>query len=113
MLHSLCQPYRKWSHNIIDSLIFSNMIIINSLSAYQYHWYSTHLSKTSEVFWVRLIMIYLPVICLVGIIVYKVVRQCGCFSSGNAESDEDTLPSRLLDDVDLANDDVDRNKNGY
>ena len=44
---------------------------------------------------------------------YKVVRQCGCFSSGNTESDEDTLPSRLLDDVDSVNDDADSNRNGY
>ena len=107
MLHCLCQPYRRRSHNIIDGLIFTNMTIINSLSAYRYYWYSTNLSKTTQVFWIQLIMIYLPVICLTSIIIYKMICRSGCFSSSNVESDDDILPSRLLDEVDILPDEPD------
>lgn len=105
MIHCLCQPYKSRSHNIIDGLIFANMITINSLSAYRYYWYSINLSKTTQVFWIQLALIFLPVICLVGVIVYKVIHRSGCCSNANDEAVDDTLPSRLLDDVDL--DDVD------
>jgi len=104
MVHCLCQPYKKRSHNIIDGLVFANMIIINSLSAYRYYWYSTNLSKSTKVFWIQTIMIYLPVLCLFGIILYKLICRSGCFNCGNRKLEEDILPSRLLDDVD--NDDI-------
>ena len=106
LLHCLCQPYRKPSHNLIDGLIFANMIIINSLSAYRYYWYSTNLSTSTKVFWIQLTMIYLPMLCLAGIVLYKVLRRSGFFSSsGNHDLGEDTLPSRLLEDVDNDDDD--------
>ena len=101
VLHCLCQPYKSRSHNIIDGLIFANMIIINSLSAYRYYWYATNLSKTIQVFWIQLTLIFLPVICLIAVIVYKVIHRSGCCKNANAEAVEDTLPSRLLDDIDV------------
>ena len=118
MFHCLCQPYRKRSYNIIDGLIFANMIIINSLSTYRYYWYSTNLSTSTPVFWIQLIMIYLPVLCLVSIVLYKLICRSGYFNSGNNGLEEDALPSRLLDDVDgILKDDVqsdtDSLSNGY
>ena len=116
-LHCLCQPYRRRSHNIIDGLIFANMIIINSLSGYRYYWYSTNLSKTTQVFWIQLCLIFLPVICLSAVMLYKIIHRSGCCNNANAEADEDTLPSRLLDEVDvnMMDDDGDSDKlsNGY
>lgn len=33
-LHSIVQPYRKQAHNIIDSLIFSNLVLINGCTIF-------------------------------------------------------------------------------
>ena len=35
-IHSLAQPYRNRSHNIIDTLLFTDLVFINSLSYYIY-----------------------------------------------------------------------------
>ena len=35
-IHSLVQPYKERLHNIIDTLLFTNLLIINSLSYYVY-----------------------------------------------------------------------------
>ena len=115
MVHCLCQPYRKRLYNMIDGLIFTNMIIINSLSAYRYYWYSTNLSKSTVVFWIQLIMIYLPVLCLVSVVLYKMIRRSGCFNCNNHELEEDTLPSRLLNEADVSheNEHSDNTSEGY
>ena len=36
-LHTICQPYIKRMHNIIDTLLFANLVLINSLSFFNYH----------------------------------------------------------------------------
>jgi len=103
LIHCLCQPYKKRWLNIIDGLIFANMIVINSLSAYRYYWYSTNLSKSIEVFWIQLILICLPVISLTGVIVYILLRRCNWFTKESTSVYDETtsLPSRLLDDEDI------------
>jgi len=100
LLHCLCQPYKKRWLNIIDGLIFANMIVINSLSAYRYYWYSTNLYKSIEVFWIQLILICLPVISLAGGVIYILLQRCKWFTRESiSDVDETTsLPSRLLDD---------------
>ena len=35
-IHSLAQPYRNRSHNIIDTLLFTDLVFVNSLSYYIY-----------------------------------------------------------------------------
>jgi len=99
LLHCLCQPYKKRWLNIIDGLIFGNMIIINSLSVYRYYWYTANLSKSPDIFWIQLLLIYLPLVCLVGVMVYKLFQRCNCFTR-ESTSDVDILPSRLLDEDD-------------
>ena len=111
LFHCLCQPYRKRSFNVIDGLIFANMLIINSLSAYRYYWYSTNLSNSTTVFWIQLIMIYLPVLCLASIVLHKLICRSGCFNGGNRELEEDALPSRLLDEVDILNEEMQSDSN--
>ena len=36
-LHMICQPYAKRVHNITDTLLLSNIVVINSLSFFNYH----------------------------------------------------------------------------
>ena len=37
ILHTICQPYIKRIHNIIDALLFANLLLINFLSSFNYH----------------------------------------------------------------------------
>jgi len=36
MLHAVAQPYKKRWHNIVDTLIFSDLAIINGLTLFNY-----------------------------------------------------------------------------
>ena len=65
-LHTICQPYIKRTHNIIDTLLFVNLILINSLLLFNY--YNSHTQwgiqegVTVSLAIIQLILIYLPVI---------------------------------------------------
>ena len=76
-LHSVFQPYIKRAHNIIDALLFINLILINFLSFFNYH---ISLSQngmeqrnTAIASMVQLVLIYLP---LVVMGVYMLVCSC-------------------------------------
>ena len=80
-LHTICQPYIKRVHNIIDALLFTNLILINSLSFFNYHTSRTPrgieqgTTLTSSI--IQLVLIYLP---LVVIGAYILVRLCKSIS---------------------------------
>ena len=77
VLHTICQPYVNRVHNIIDALLFANLILISEFSFYSYH--SVHYLRGVEhlkmtfVAVLQLILIYLPLIML-G--VYALVVLC-------------------------------------
>jgi hypothetical protein len=64
-LHTICQPYIKRVYNIIDTLLFANLLLIALLSSFNYH--KSHGHKTTEQEGVasssivQLVLIYLPV----------------------------------------------------
>ena len=67
-LHTVCQPYIKRAHNIIDALLFINLILINFLSFFNYHrslsqkgmeQRTTVIAST-----IQLVLIYLPLIMM-------------------------------------------------
>ena len=64
-VHAVFQPYLRRSHNIIDALLFCNLLLVNSLSQYTYLMSSApKLSLKSSQFMliaiVQLVLIYLP-----------------------------------------------------
>ena len=61
-LHGLCQPYRKRWHNMVDTFIFSLLILINTISFYRYSGFLSDLSTSSKSFWFQLFLIYCPLI---------------------------------------------------
>ena len=65
-LHTIAQPYLKRAHNIIDTLLFSNLILINFLSLFNYHSSHSQQSINSMVSSaaVQLVLIYLPLVVL-------------------------------------------------
>ena len=71
-LHSLCQPYKKRWHNMVDTFIFSLLIVINAISFYRYSGFLPDLSTSPKSFWFQLFLIYCP---LIYFVVY-VLRHC-------------------------------------
>ena len=65
-LHSICQPYVKRINNIIDTLLFSDLILINLLSFYNYHKSRDHreIEKVIAPAIIQLVLIYLPLIVM-------------------------------------------------
>ena len=75
-LHTICQPYIKRAHNIIDTLLFSNLILINCLLFFNYH--NSHNQKpqytaVSSAAVVQLVLICLPMMVMY---VYLLVILC-------------------------------------
>ena len=81
-LHAVCQPYVKRGHNIIDTLLLANLIVISSLSFYNYH--RNHYlrgvkhSTTTPAAKLQLVLIYLPLVVLgmyILMILCKMVKK--------------------------------------
>ena len=81
-LHTLCQPYVKKAHNIIDTLLFTNLVLINFLSFFNYH--SNHYKRgvehnaTTLPAMVQMILIYMPLIVLGIYLMVISCKKCGC-----------------------------------
>ena len=66
-LHTICQPYIKRVYNIIDTLLFSNLILINFLLFFNYHKSRSQKPKVDAVISstkVQLILAYLPLVVM-------------------------------------------------
>ena len=84
-IHTICQPYIKRVHNIIDTLLFANLVLINSLSFFNYYRSRSQRDidqgRTVLPATVQLVLIYLPmmVMCVyLVMILCKNVEKCGC-----------------------------------
>lgn len=103
MLHSIVQPYKvKW-HNIIDSLIFANLSIVNGITFFNYFKVinsSSHTAKKDEsiktALSLQVVFIFLPliyIICYFSVIFY---RKCKARFTMNMPSDEGLINSLNL-----------------
>ena len=100
IFHSSVQPYQKRWHNILDTLIFGNLAVINGLSMFMYFW-SSHIDlPMSKGFAqsVQLFLIYCPIFYIVTYTSVTWLRKywskrSSCF---NERSLEIELPFRLL-----------------
>ncbi len=81
-LHAICHPYSEKVHNIVDTLLFTNLAIINGISFANYYQKQTLQDRVSKstsfdmsvVF--QLILIYIPAAVLTLYILFKL---CRCF----------------------------------
>ena len=87
-LHTVCQPYIKRVHNIIDTLLFANLVLVNSLSFFNYHKtrsQKVQYSATVSAAVVQQVLIYLPLIVigtyLVTILCQQVMKYGICRNS--------------------------------
>lgn len=71
-VHALCQPYRKHWHNVLDSLLFVSLSIINTATLFNFSSTSNSLKYISHASTVQAILLYLP---LIYITVYSVGKR--------------------------------------
>ena len=104
-IHSLAHPYEKHWHNILDTLIFADLAIINGMTFYNYTWVSSGLDyqhilgiTTS----IQLVLIYLPMLYMVGYVAVYIVPKIKGVVMRNKKQlnppdllDDDELPARL------------------
>ena len=99
VFHSSVQPYQKRWHNILDTLIFGNLAVINGLSMFLYFCSSRVDLLMSKQFArsVQLFLIYCPIFYIVTYTIVTWFRKyCGKGSSCFNERSLDELPARLL-----------------
>ena len=75
-MHTVCQPYIKRSHNIIDALLFADLMLINFLSLFNFHKVYSHKAQfgtTVTPAIVQLVLIYLPLLIMAT---YLLVTSC-------------------------------------
>ena len=125
-LHTVCQPYLKRAHNIIDALLLCNLLLINFLSLLNFHRSNNPKIPNSTIIRsgaMQTVLIYIPALIMtVFIFVYFLKYICGCcfgnrkpsffipvrarklrdlvrtISSLNESSDEDLTHDQLMDE---------------
>ena len=113
-LHAIVQPYKMKGHNVVDVLLFATLAVINAFSLLIYHKASLKRQDSPLVvfsFYVQVIMIFLPLVCLLvaGLIkVWKVVAaHCNKYNSRTQNRlDSNDLPP-LREDYELYLDNID------
>ena len=113
IIHALAQPYNNRKHNILDTLLFFNLAIINGITLYNYHYtkyYKQHKYGIDVLIHIQLALAYMPLVCFIIYIVFGLVRKVKdsyklklvawniqLKERMNSDS-EDELPSRLNED---------------
>ena len=75
-LHAICQPYTRRAHNIVDTLLFTDLAIINAISIANYYRnqnYVVNLPLINISFMVQLVLIYLPMCVMIA---YVLIQTC-------------------------------------
>ncbi len=98
-IHSIFQPYSNKTYNVIDSLIYANLAIINGISLYIVAVGHTYKSRLTTI---QLVLIYIPIIYFSGFVVVKLLRSCRVFKKTTEDDsldrfDPSTLPDRLFE----------------
>lgn len=83
-VHSLCQPYRKRWHNILDSLLFVSLSIINAATLSNFSMSSNSSHYINEAGTVQVILLYLPLIYITAYSIghrYRAVKHSEVMSA--------------------------------
>ena len=104
LIHALAQPYKKKIHNILDSLLLSNLALTNMATIFIRH--GTMLSyqyTTSIVAAFQALLTIVPLLCFLFLIckatLPKIIRKRICIKHTKYEENAETdIPFRLLND---------------
>ena len=95
----ILQPYRNELHNKIDGCIFLLIILINSITLYQYSLTVAmeKLSITAFVF--QYVLVYVPMIWIGGYVFYKIINFCQAIRSREVDRQENENFPQPTDDI--------------
>ena len=74
VFHVVAQPYKRRLYNMIDSLLFANMAIINAIT------WSTFYNTSNVAIGFQVILMYLPLICFAGVGIILLLQKYGLLS---------------------------------
>ena len=84
ILHTICQPYIKRAHNIIDALVIANLVLLNFLSYFNYQISrgrkDSEFKATVSPSVIQLLLIYIPLVVMAVHILLKLCRNYQCRS---------------------------------
>ncbi len=100
VLHSVCQPYKERLHNVIDTLLFGNLAIINAITYYNFSTAASDVtaSSISVTTWVQTVLIFLPMPFMLFYLVVNTPCVKKCWKANRQDSvnsEPDELPARL------------------
>ena len=106
LIHALVQPYKKKIHNILDSLLLSNLALTNMATIFIRHGtMQSYQKSTNFIAAIRALLTTIPLLCFLFLvckaILLKIIRERICVKppkhKENTETDLD-IPFRLLND---------------
>ena len=122
VLHALCQPYASKVHNMIDTLLFGNLALINAITFAHFYIFRTQAGSSRQTdnitasAVIQLVLIYLPLL-IMAVYVVRLICLTGCRQTDQKNSewtrsislgklrnsfskeyslDEEELPHRLI-----------------
>ena len=111
VVHALAQPYNSRKYNMLDTLLFFNLALINGITLYNYH-YTKYYDKyyrfgIKTLIHIQLALAYMPLVCFIVYVIFRLIGKAkDCYKQKmvawniqlleliNSDS-EDELPSRL------------------
>ena len=100
IFNSLLQPHKQMKHNIIDSLLFANLCIINAITLYNYSGsfddgeFNTRLIVTNTLAVVQAVLVILP------LVIYIKLHVCQLKKYIVKQKEDEYLPSLRIDERD-------------
>ena len=104
LVHTICQPYRKQVNNVMDSLLLFNLVIINSLTMYNFAnvSYNTGSNMIDAIIYIQAILVLLP---LVAMLLYALRRGAlhwkRLLCKRKREPEDDELPARIVQELNI------------
>ena len=103
-LHSVVQPHKKYWHNVLDSLIFANLAIINGFTLYNYNRVTNNNDNKPSltivnILYVQAIFVYLPLLCICIYLSVKLFKKIKSRVTMDVPSDTSMINS--LDDLEI------------
>lgn len=103
VVHSMCQPYQKRWHNVLDTLLLGDLIVINGLTTLHYYWVRVDgnrdskkiANKTTITGSIQLILIYLPFLYIVVYVIARLLGKTFCKAVKEEPSQEDFVLKKL------------------
>jgi hypothetical protein len=100
VVHSVCQPYHKRWHNILDTLLFADLVVINGLTSLNYYsirvdGQTHHTTLRMASMSIQVLLIYLPLIYITLYAIACVLGRTYCKTVKDEPSKEDFVLKKI------------------